>query len=100
MIELPTKRRLERRRDRLYNHLLSVIHHATIIEVEDIMRKIHIINHKLYTCFRGGIEHETKELFIEQEENDITAQDTSPGEVLPTAEELAKIESSISKGEI
>jgi hypothetical protein len=99
MIELPTKRRLERRRDKLYNRLQSVLPHASIIEVEDIMRMIHIINHKLYTCFRGGIERETKELF-DQEDNDITAQDPSTSEVQPTAEELAQIESSIKAGEI
>ena len=51
MIILPTRRRLERRRDSLYERLLAILPAASIGQVEDIMRKIHIINLKLKTYF-------------------------------------------------
>ena len=101
MIELPTRRRLMRRRDRLYTHLDSILHNASILQVENIMRQLHVINLKLHTYFNGGIDRQPKELFINpNEDNDITTQDTTPGEVNPTTEELAKIEDQIKAGEI
>ncbi len=51
MIPLPTRRRLERRRDELYDRLLSILQHASVHQVEDIMRRVHIINIKLRTYF-------------------------------------------------
>ena len=101
MIELPTRRRLERRRDRLYEHLHSILHNASVIQVENIMRQIHAINLKLRIYFKGGIDRQPKELFINpDEDNDITTQDTATGEISPTAEELSQIEAEIKEGEI
>ena len=101
MIELPTRRRLERRRDRLYAHLHSILHNASVVQVENIMRQIHGINFKLRTYFKGGIERQPQELFIDpNEDNDITTQDTATCEVNPTAEELAQIEAEIQEGKI
>lgn len=66
MIVLPTRRRLERRRDALYKQLHLYLHSLSIIEVEDIMRKIHGINFKLKTYFiREG--HEPTEIFEEKD---------------------------------
>jgi hypothetical protein len=62
MILLPTRRRLERRRDTLYEHLLSIMQHASVHQVEDIMRQIHCINHKLKTYFTREGHHEAKEI--------------------------------------
>ena len=58
MIILPTRRKLERRRDALYERLTDVL---SIHQTEDIMRRIHIINLKLRTYFKR--EHEPQELF-------------------------------------
>lgn len=58
MIILPTRRRLESRRDALYERLMNTL---SIHQTEDIMRRIHIINLKLRTYFKR--EHEPKELF-------------------------------------
>ncbi len=101
MIELPTRRRLERRRDRLYEHLHSILHNASVIQVENIMRQIHAINLKLRIYFKGGIDRQPQELFINpNEDNDITTQDTTQGEVAPTLQELLQIEGQLHKGEI
>ena len=101
MIELPTKRRLERRRDRLHAYLDSILHNASVRQVENIMRQIHSINFKLRTYFKGGIDRQTHELFINpDEDNDITTQDAATGEISPTAEELSQIEAEIKAGEI
>ena len=62
MIILPTRRRLERRRDALYQTLHAVIRHASIAQVEDIMRKIHQINLKLKIYFNRDL-HEPEEIF-------------------------------------
>ena len=69
MIILPTRQRLIRRRDALYEHLESIIDCASVHQVEDVMRKIHNINLKLRTYFIR--EHEPKEIFNEEEDNDI-----------------------------
>jgi hypothetical protein len=101
MIELPTRRRLERRRDRLYAHLSHILQNASVLQVENIMRQIHAINFKLRTYFKGGIESQSNELFLNPEEdNDIETQYTSPCEVRPTTEELAQIEAEIQEGKI
>lgn len=63
MIILPTKRRLTRKRDALYAHLQSVIQHASIHQVEDIMRDIHRINQRLLTYFRREDRPEPTEIF-------------------------------------
>ena len=65
MILLPTRRRLERRRDTLYEHLLSIMQHASVHQVEDIMRQIHGINLKLKTYFQRELRHEPKEIFAD-----------------------------------
>lgn len=65
MIILPTRRRLVRRRDALYEHLESIIQCASVHQVEDIMRQIHGINLKLRTYFIK--EHEPKEIFADEE---------------------------------
>jgi len=62
MIILPTRRKLIRKRDALYQQLEEVVHCATIHQIEDIMRKIHGINLKLKTYFRRN-EYEPKEVF-------------------------------------
>lgn len=61
MILLPTRKRLEKRRDTLYQRLDSILGHANVHQVEGIMRKVHIINQKLLTYFKR--EHEPKEIF-------------------------------------
>ena len=63
MILLPTRRRLERRRDALYHHLQSILQHASIHQVENIMQQIHGINLKLKTYFQRELKHEPKEIF-------------------------------------
>ena len=63
MILLPTRRRLERRRDALYQHLQSILQHASIHQVENIMQQIHGINLKLKTYFQRELKHEPKEIF-------------------------------------
>ena len=60
MIVLPTRKRLESRRDELYQRLLSSIDHASVHQVEDIMRRIHMINLKLITYFS---RNDPKEIF-------------------------------------
>ena len=94
MIILPTRRRLERKRDALYTKLDVIIHHASIHQVEDIMRKIHDINLRLRTYFKRGREPE--EIF----EDDDTTQDTTQGEDQPTIEDLAQIEAEVNEGKI
>ena len=65
------------------------------------MRQINGINLRLRTYFKGGIDRQPQELFIDpNEDNDITTQDTTPSEVCPTTEELAQIEAKIQAGEI
>ncbi len=61
MILLPTRRRLERRREALYQSLQSILQHASIHQVENIMRQIHGINKRLKTYFVR--DHEPEELF-------------------------------------
>lgn len=67
MIVLPTKRRLERRRDALHEKLDTILQCASIHQVEEIMRRIHSINLRLRTYFIRENEREHKELFEEQE---------------------------------
>ena len=67
MIILPTRRRLERRRDELYRHLGDFLPVASIIEVEGIMRRIHCINLKLRTYFIKEGQNETTELFEDKD---------------------------------
>lgn len=66
MILLPTRRRLERRRNALYKRLQQ-LQNTSVYEVEDIMRKIHIINSKIITYFIRDGQHETKELFEDKD---------------------------------
>lgn len=63
MILLPSSRRLERRRDALYEHLHAIMQHASVHQVEDIMRTIHGVNLKLKTYFERELKHEPKEIF-------------------------------------
>lgn len=63
MIVLPTRRRLERRRDTLYKHLHAILHCASVNQVEEIMRNIHGINLKIKTYFIRDIYHEPEEFF-------------------------------------
>lgn len=67
MIVLPTRRRLERRRDALYKHLHSALQDVPVRTMEDIMRKIHGINLKLRTYFIREGQHETAEFFEEKD---------------------------------
>lgn len=69
MIILPTRRKLLRRRDLLYRHLISISQCATVHQVEEIMRQINCINLKLRTYFIR--EYEPKEVFLDDEENSI-----------------------------
>lgn len=64
MIILPTRRRLELRRDKLYQHLISITETASVQQVEHIMRQIHIINTKLRTYFIS--KNEPKEIFEDE----------------------------------
>lgn len=54
MIVLPTRRRLERRRDALYQHLQTILQHASVSQVEDIMRQIHGITLRLKSYFKNA----------------------------------------------
>jgi hypothetical protein len=67
MIVLPTKRRLERRRDALHEKLDSILQCASVHQVEEIMRRIHAINLRLRTYFIRENEREHKELFEDQD---------------------------------
>ena len=97
MIILPTRQRLERRRDKLYIHLHHIIDCASVCQVEDIMRQIHGINLRLKTYFKP--QREPQEFIKPDEDNDITTQDTTP-EVSPSDKDLAEIEEQIKAGEI
>lgn len=67
MIILPTRRRLERRRDALYKQLHSILQCASVQQVEGIVRKIHSINLKLKTYFIREGQHEAEELFEDKD---------------------------------
>lgn len=69
MIILPTKRKLIRRRDLLYQRLQSILHFCSIGQVEDIMRKIHHINNRLRSYKDNA--REPQEIF-KDEDDDIT----------------------------
>ena len=71
MIVLPTRRRLERRRDALYKQLHLHLQCLSVREVEDIMRKIHGINFKLKTYFIRQDGHEPAELFEEKDDFEV-----------------------------
>ena len=74
---------------------------SSIHQVENIMRQIHAINLRLRNYFQRDMNHEIQEIFIDPEEdNDITTQDTTTGEITPTLEELAQIEADIKEGKI
>lgn len=64
MIILPTQKRLSRRRDAIYEHLYSILQHASVSEVEECMRKIHRINFTIKSYFVRE-NHETIEVFEE-----------------------------------
>ena len=101
MIVLPTRQRLERRRDRLYRLLDDILLTATICQVESVMRQIHTINLRLRTYFKSEMAREAKEIFNEAEEdNDIKSQNTSQSEDFPSLEDLARIEAEIKEGKI
>ena len=68
MILLPTRQKLIRRRDALYEKLWSIIPCCSYQQVEEYMRRIHGINLKLRTYFIR--EHESKELFLDKEDNE------------------------------
>jgi len=57
-----------RRRDALYDHLHDILDCASVHQVETIMRQIHGINLRLRTYFVR--DHEPKELFAENEEDE------------------------------
>ena len=63
MIVLPTRRRLIRRRDALYDQLASSLQHSSVHQVEEIMRKVHSINLKLKTYFIRENAREPQEIF-------------------------------------
>ena len=98
MIILPTRQRLERRRDKLYAHLHAIIDCASVMQVEDIMRQIHGINLRLRTYFKPV--REPDEIFNDNEDNDITTQYPTKGEVQPRLRELSEIEEQIREGKI
>ena len=101
MIVLPTRRKLERRRERLYAQLKNILLTSSIHQVENIMRQIHAINLRLKNYFQRDMNHEPQEKFIEQEEdNDNTTQDATTGEICPSFEELSQIEADIKEGKI
>lgn len=68
MIILPSRQKLLHRRDRLYAHLASIIHVASVHQVEDVMRRIHSINIRLRTYWKDG--REPKEIFLDDDEKD------------------------------
>jgi hypothetical protein len=62
------------------------------------MRQIHGINLRLRTYFKPV--REPDEIFNDNEDNDITTQYPTQGEVAPTLKELSEIEEQIKAGEI
>jgi hypothetical protein len=66
MIILPTRRRLERRRDALYEHLQSILPAASVHQVEEVMRKIHGINLRIKVYFHKN-QYEPKEFFEDED---------------------------------
>ena len=87
MILLPTRRRLERRRDALYRQLDSILQCASVQQVENIMRKIHGINLKLKTYFIREGQHEATELF--EDKDPFEAEDPT---IIQIEEALGEIE--------
>ena len=87
MILLPTRRRLERRRDALYRHLDAIIKDASVQEVEDIERRIHCINLRLKTYFIREGQHEATELFEDKD-----SLETEDPTILQIEEALREIE--------
>lgn len=67
MLILPTRKRLERRRDALYTQLHKILIRGTVHQVEDIMRQIHGINLKLKNYFTREGQHESEELFEDKD---------------------------------
>lgn len=65
MIILPTRKRLTRRRNELYQQLIAISQHASVSQVEGIMRKVHCINLKLRTYFQRD-EHEPVQIFEDE----------------------------------
>lgn len=92
MILLPGKRKIERRRDQLYHKLNMVITCGSVMQVEDIMRRIHIINLRLKTYFKGGISREPEEVFNDDSYDE---EDTTEVEDTPTEKDIAQIEAEI-----
>jgi hypothetical protein len=66
MIILPSRNRLNRRASALYAKLLAAMQHASVSQVEDVMRRIHIINLKILNY--GTQTKETVEIFEPVEE--------------------------------
>ena len=70
MIILPTRRKLIKKREALYEHLYSILQYAPIQQVEEIMRRIHAINYRLRSYFRR--EHEPEQIFEDNDKEDTT----------------------------
>ncbi len=66
MIILPTRKRMARRRDEIYEHLFSILNHASVHQVEESMRRIHRINFTIRTYFIRE-NHEAIEVFTDQD---------------------------------
>jgi hypothetical protein len=88
MIVLPTRKRLERRRDALYKHLFTVVTSTSIHEVEYVMRQIHGINRKLKNYFVREGQHEAAELFEEKDDFEVKFPIEAEDPVMVSIEEL------------
>lgn len=62
MIPLPSRQRLIRRREKLYERLHAISQHASVHQIEDIMRGVHIINLKLRNYFQRE-QRDPQEIF-------------------------------------
>lgn len=62
MIPLPSKRKLQRRVDAEYEYLHSIIHCCSVHQVEDCMRRIHILIAKIKSYGKSP-QKEINEIF-------------------------------------
>ena len=66
MIELVTRKRLRRRRDAIYQHIISDIHSIQLHHLEELMRSIHILNLRIKS-YDTIPQQEPEEIFQEKQ---------------------------------
>jgi hypothetical protein len=66
MIPLLSRSRLKKRRNALYAHLIEIAKCASVHQVEDIMRRIHILNFRIQQ-YDQCPQQEPKQVFSDEE---------------------------------